>query len=86
MTFNHGPLYGVPGSAVLKVLYANELCAVNTAQGGDAGIHRRITQPFFTGFCEDDGAGTAVAGCAAFLGAGESTVLAKIIQDRCIGS
>jgi hypothetical protein len=75
----------VPGFTVFQILDTDQLFAMQAAKGCDAGVERFVAESVFRGPGSYHGAGTAVAGSAALLGATQTAVLAQILEDCGVG-
>jgi hypothetical protein len=85
VALDHGTLYRVPGFTVFQILDTDQLFAMQAAKGCDAGVERFVAESVFRGPGSYHGAGTAVAGSAALLGATQTAVLAQILEDCGVG-
>jgi hypothetical protein len=77
---DHGLLDAVQVALVLEVFDGDQLLAVQGGDEGQAGIERAVAQRFSVQLADHDGAGTAVAGCTAFFGAGFAAMFTQVFQ------
>ncbi len=82
MAVDHRLLNAVQLALILQVFDDDQLLAVQGGDESQAGVERAVAQPVANQLAYHHGAGTAVAGGAAFLGAGLATVLAQVLQYR----
>ncbi|MCY1293266.1 hypothetical protein D9M70_425220 [compost metagenome] len=82
---DHGLLHGVQLALVLEVFDGDQLLAVQGGDEGQAGVQAAVANAFADQFADHHGAGTAVAGGAAFFGSGFADVLTQVVQHGDIG-
>ena len=80
MLVGHGLLHRV-NFLPTEMLDCQYLLAIYHAEENDAGIGRQVTQALIMNFADEDGAGAAITFSAAFFGAGQAGVGAKVIQQ-----
>ena len=85
MAVDHSLLHAVQLALVLEVFDGDQLLAVQAGDEGQAGVEGAITNAVAIELAYHHGAGTAVAGGAAFLGSGFADVLTQVVEHGDVG-